>query len=242
MTQPSGPAAESVFAVARAHAFGGEWPQGFVPAAEVPPGTWESWERLGFFADRAEAERNPAWKQPIPYCLVYIGARLLVVERLRAQSEARLHGRLSVGIGGHIEPCDARGPRGLLATAMLRELEEELEVVGLRCAEPKFLGLINDDGDPVGQVHVGLVHEVRLPEVQSWRVREMSKMRGRLSALADLLAVWQDSQRFESWSRIILGALLQRRGGSPQEDQRSTHEEASDGRADDDQTLSGTRV
>ncbi len=219
---------ERVLVVRRADFFGGAWPQGFVP---VPDGEGESllaslWQQ-GFFVDRPEAEGNPAWKQPIPYCVLLRGDEVFCVERTRGQSEQRLHGLLSIGLGGHVNPeDDGAGHRESHPTghrfgpALHRELDEELHMPWPSCAPPRFLGILNDDSNAVGQVHMGLVFcvdvaptcAVSQEAAPAVEVRETRKMRGGFTRLAALEPVWQDPTRFESWSRLILAAGILLRG------------------------------
>ena len=179
-----------------------------------------AFEAWGWFAPRAEAEEQPAWKQLIPYCSVRRGDDLLCIRRLKAQSEGRLHGLRSIGFGGHVNPPDGTGP-GLLAAAMRRELDEEL-VLPAGPLRPRILGLLNDDRTPVGRVHTGLVHELEVPAGAAVVVRETDKMEGRFEPLEALRrlaglptgtgrvvessTLWQDSDAFESWSAIMLEA------------------------------------
>lgn len=209
---------EKVFVVPRAAFFGGAWPQGFVPFA---PGTGlRLLDRLaatGFFLDRVVAEEDPAHKQLIPYCLVARVGSVLCVHRKAAQSESRLHGLWSIGLGGHVNPGDAGTAMGpdLFLRALRRELDEELELPGLPGLRPRFAGVLNDDGNPVGRVHAGLVFLLDLgppaspaPDAGDVRIREISKMAGGFRSLAELGTLWQDRPRFETWSEILLQADL----------------------------------
>jgi predicted NUDIX family phosphoesterase len=154
----------------------------------------------GFFVERREAERCPAWKQPIPYCVVTFEQELLLLERLASQGEARLHGKQSIGIGGHVDPPDAEGEGELFANACRRELHEELELRGDFEIQP--LGLLNDDATEVGAVHVGLVFGIRCSERP--QIRETDKMRGRWVPLAGSQDLCKTPALLESWSRILL--------------------------------------
>ncbi len=158
----------------------------------------------GFFVERREAERNPEWKQVIPYGLVKHEGEFLVLERLKAQSEARLHGLLSLGVGGHINPQDQKPSQDLIECACRRELEEELHDLG----DPQIeaLGLINDDSTEVGAVHVGLVFGITAHTPP--KVRETEKMAGCLTPLAGLQNLCQTLSAFETWTRLILEQSL----------------------------------
>ncbi len=206
---------EQILVVERSGFFGGQWPQGFTPIPD-PRRLLSRFEATGFFVPRPEAEDNPAWKQPIPYCLVTQGEQLLTVRRTRGQSEQRLHGLWSIGLGGHVQAED-RGSGPIFEHSLRRELEEELVIPGLDRLEPRFLGLLNDDSNPVGRVHVGLVYRLELPcsehpdsehQHKSVRIRETSKMTGGLRSLVGSQNLWQDRSRFETWSRILLEALV----------------------------------
>jgi predicted NUDIX family phosphoesterase len=140
------------------------------------------------------------------------GSSVLCVQRHRRQSESRLHGLWSIGIGGHIDEQDAGADP--IRTGLRRELDEELcfrEPV-LAKAEPRFLGLLNDDGTEVGSVHVGLVFQLEVEDGQV-TVREQEKMSGGFRNLRPQAAagrvvdpqdLWQDPKCFETWSRILL--------------------------------------
>lgn len=232
---------EQVFAAPRAAFFGGAWPQGFVP---LDPTAGERFlaalQTRGRFLDRGRAELDPDFKQPIPYCLIATDAgRLLVVRRRRQGSEARLHGQFSVGLGGHLGPED--GPPlepAFVGRGLRRELEEELvlPLSALR-REPagpldppgatlEMLGLINDDSNAVGQVHVGIVFRLTLPAPaeEEVRVREISKLEGAFQGLPQVRELWQYPRHFESWSQIVLGELFF--APRPRGDRRSATESA----------------
>ncbi len=209
---------EQVFVVRRADFFHGNWPQGFIPLlAGEAEDVVSSLEAKGFFAQRDRAEISPAWKQLIPYCAITFRDQVFCVERLTSQGEARLHGRLSIGIGGHVNPQDGSA-KGLVARALQRELEEELALPPGPLPAPRPIGLLNDDSDPVGKVHCGLVHCLEIPGNSPnlgarLGIRENSKMRGGFRGLAGSASLWQDESRLESWSKLLLEALTIQRHG-----------------------------
>ena len=53
------------------------------------------------FMPRDEAEQRPDYKQIIPYVILRRGDEVFVTRRLSKGGEARLHGKISIGIGGH---------------------------------------------------------------------------------------------------------------------------------------------
>jgi predicted NUDIX family phosphoesterase len=130
------------------------------------------------FMDRGAAEENPEFKQLIPYCIFRCGDRILHYTRGKSGGESRLHAKISVGVGGHINPVDTGGGRtGREAyhSAVTREIEEELNLPEQH--EHRIIALLNDDSNPVGQVHLGIVHLVDL---------KSDAVTSREDALADL--------------------------------------------------------
>lgn len=161
----------------------------------------------GFFVERRAAEENPAWKQPIPYVAVCCEDRIFTMTRLTG-GEARLHGKRSIGVGGHINPCDLHNHDldGLLAAACQRELDEEV-VLPTGNTHLEALGLLNDDTTEVGAVHVGVVYRLVLTPAQAeeLRIRETDSLAGEFLPYDELVALAeQDDSPFESWSTLLL--------------------------------------
>lgn len=154
----------------------------------------------GVFRPRHEIEQDPSMKQIIPYLIVRHRERIFLFQRTSAGSEARLHGKYSIGVGGHINRGDVEGATDLVAAGLRRELDEELLLAGPWRA--RLVGVLNDDTNPVGQVHFGLVHvvEVDSPEIA---VRESDTLRGRLAQPDDVRGLYE---QMETWSQLILDA------------------------------------
>ncbi len=172
----------------------------------------------GFFVERAYAERTPSLKQVIPYSIVVCEERVLLFQRLATGGEKRLHGKMSIGIGGHINPQDldeenphdkARSPsdantaRSPIAAGTRREIAEELDVRGTFTVHS--VGLLNDDSNPVGAVHVGVVQVVYVDG--SVEIRERDQLEGRLVACEELQSLLARGANFETWSRLLVPRL-----------------------------------
>jgi predicted NUDIX family phosphoesterase len=149
----------------------------------------------GRFLTRSEAEVDPAWKQVIPYPVLRDGDDWFLMRRTKAGGDARLHDRYSIGVGGHVNPEDG-GLDGDLSTALRREWHEELVVEFV--PEFRFVGLLNDDTTPVGQVHLGLVYEGDAAG-RPVAIRETDKLSGSFVPGSEVAAV---ADRLETWSRI----------------------------------------
>ena len=160
-------------------------------------------ERDGRYEPRAAMEIDPAFKQIIPYLVLRDGQRYFLMQRTAAGGDARLHGRYSIGVGGHLNPGDG----GLLG-GLRREWDEEL----LADFVPEFRlrALLNDDTTPVGAVHLGAVY-VADADGRSVAIRETDKLTG---GFADPAEVAEVADRLETWSALAFEFLELREGAA----------------------------
>ena len=154
-----------------------------------------------FFTPRSLAEEDPSMKQIIPYAVFTHAGKILHYVRGAKSGEKRLVAKGSIGIGGHINDEDESlfsFDRDAYRAAVHREIEEELDFEG--GYQDRVVALINDDSNPVGQVHLGVVHIVEL---------EHDAVKPGEKAIAELgfLTVEELRSRrdnLESWSQIVL--------------------------------------
>ena len=149
-----------------------------------------------FFIDRAVAEVSPQYKQIIPYVIIRCGDEYFVLERTARQTEARLHHKVSLGIGGHINPGHT------LLDGLEKELAEEVHVE--TDFQLDFKGILNDDSTEVGTVHLGAVYVLEAA-TRDVRVRETEKMTGQWMPRAALAPL---RERMETWSQIVYDQLI----------------------------------
>ncbi len=156
----------------------------------------------GTYRPRREIEDDPTWKQIIPYVVLRDRGSIFLMRRTRAGGDARLHERYSIGIGGHVNSAD-----GGLVGGLRREWDEEL----VADWEPDFrpVGLLNDDTDPVGAVHLGVVYSVEAAGRPA-AVRETHKLEGEFVAPLQILRVYD---RLETWSSLTYDYLFERARG-----------------------------
>ena len=153
------------------------------------------------FIPRAAAEHDPSFKQIIPYVVMRWRDQAFHYTRGQGATESRLRALRSVGVGGHINPCDHAPGESPYRLGMLREVEEEVFVE--TSYHEHCLGLINDDATPVGQVHLGIVHVFDLDEPRVRR-REREIIRSGFAPLPELLKARDE---FETWSQFVLAEL-----------------------------------
>lgn len=153
------------------------------------------------YRPRDEVETDPSWKQVIPYAVLRCGEWLYCYRRSSKGNEARLHGLISIGVGGHINPCDGEGGGGYATydNGFWRELQEEVGLTPGGVAGWEIVGLIYDGSNEVGRVHFGVVHVIDIyPDIA-----------------VDIDGLWlraetccREVDNFENWSKLILESGL----------------------------------
>ncbi len=155
------------------------------------------------FMPRTQAEKNPAYKQLIPYVIMTCDGKLLTYVRGKRAGETRLVGNRSIGIGGHINPVDdmplfsANFYETYLA-AVRREVAEEVTVEANH--NDRVVALLNDDSKEVGQVHLGIVH---LWTLDAPNITRREQMITQMSFMA-LPELQQLRDTMETWSQLCL--------------------------------------
>jgi predicted NUDIX family phosphoesterase len=158
------------------------------------------------FIPRSLAETDPDYKQIIPYVIMRHDDTYLTYVRGKRAGETRLVGNRSIGIGGHINPSDDLPLFNVdfyetYVAAVEREVAEEVSVETGHT--DRVVALLNDDSNPVGQVHLGIVHCWTLDRPDVTRREQMITQLAFLSP-AELRAA-RDSM--ETWSQLCLDGL-----------------------------------
>lgn len=150
---------------------------------------------------REDAELDPNYKQLIPYCIMQYDDKIFVYERSKKGGEDRLHNLMSCGVGGHMNVEDLDSDKSFW-NALQRELREEVALP--EKSKMKIVGLVNDDSNDVGQVHIGVVILFTL-QSPSILVKDESLSKGTFKRLDDCKNVINN---FENWSQIVINELF----------------------------------
>jgi len=156
------------------------------------------------FFERDKAERNPLYKQLIPYVVLRHGDSIFSYVRGKKSRESRLVAMRSIGVGGHIEPTDLNlfsSDREMYLEAARREVSEEVELDSPYVEH--IVALINDDSTDVGKVHLGIMHIWELAEPK------VTKREGLITQAGFLTIEELNScvDELETWSQIALRVL-----------------------------------
>lgn len=201
---------------------------------------WPSAEEMPLaFRERRECEEDATKRQVIPYTVVDVSLiknketvkqGVLVYQR-GGGGEARLDAKYSIGIGGHINPCDTiaseadltvtRGeqegffPCNLAAfvhEGRWREIYEELpewlweHVAYARHVIDIPVCWIDDRSDQVGSVHIGVVTQIEL-ELDNDEAWESVCHEVQLDGGVGKVMSWSEAEllkdRMETWSRRL---------------------------------------
>lgn len=170
----------------------------------VPDGFFDLPARL---IDRGACETDESLLQVIPYIVLRdTDGSIFCYERGGGGGESRLHAKLSVGLGGHV---DIQPGEGDMHTALRFEAERELrEEVGFSIDIEHFHGLVYTGAldTPVDKVHLGLVTSVTVSGFTEVEPEPGSIENGRWLTLNELLAP-DVYDRLEPWSQAVARRL-----------------------------------
>lgn len=151
------------------------------------------------YIPRNEAEENYAYKQIIPYALVFNSEDKLLYYQ-RCGSEKRLSGLLSAGIGGHVNDKDGGASLyEMIVSGLIREIKEELGQE-ITHSQLQLLGIINEEITDVGHCHIGVVFKILMDESQMSFEDELGTPMWSNTTELDL-------SRFELWSSLAIKLL-----------------------------------
>lgn len=172
------------------------------PTMEVvalKPGFWST---PTFLVDRAYCESAETLRQVLPYIVLRskVDGKIFTYSRGKGGAESRLVGNLSIGLGGHV---DAAVPTGTnLEQWCVEEARRELnEEAGIDFpVEIAFIGLLRDDTNPVGRVHMGILAIVYVDPSEIKRLEDGIIENGEWRTVEDL----RGEKRLENWSVLAL--------------------------------------
>lgn len=151
------------------------------------------------FLPRSLMEVDTSYKQIIPYLIFEHNNTYFLMQRQGDATEKRLQNKYSLGIGGHIRQEDMTSD-SIIEWAK-REFHEEVSYDGDVQVTP--LGVLNDDSNPVGQVHVGFVFLLTGAHGDISVKSELKS--GKLLTLDECKTYFTS---MESWSQIVFEFLI----------------------------------
>jgi len=160
------------------------------------------------FKRRGDMETDNSYQQIIPYMIFSDPAakKFFAYRYINNAGETRLiNNNYQLGVGGHINKEDRIEDKNVLEQGMMREWEEEVNFEG-GILQKKLVGIINDDTNPVEEVHVGLVYHF-MGDNENIQIKETDKMAGQMFFVEEILKLphspWMNIVYKEYLSKLI---------------------------------------
>lgn len=181
--------------------------------------------------EREQLEKDGGYRQLLPYTIVTQShegvTRFLPYQRLGGGGEAKLHDKVSVGFGGHVDLASwvAQGTQvgskaastpnlqATLARNSAEELSEELQLESFGIRAPWTPHVVSSDlfihqaTDPE-YLHIGLIQHAALPLDAQLLSGEADQIA--LLPLATAQEILDTYPNLESWTRVYLEYVAQR--------------------------------
>lgn len=163
----------------------------------------------GLFRKRRDLEQDADYKQLIPYGIISNAESFYLFRRTSGQREKRLHNKLHLGVGGHMNPGRSDDHSANYLTGELkRELFEEVKLLdGCFIEDIEFIGFINDDTIPVSRVHLGLLFNIHISN-KDIEINESDKMTAEWVEKPDLSIYYE---KMETWTRIAIDFYINKK-------------------------------
>jgi len=174
-------------------------------------GAWQGLKKIDFesyieiinqnkeFLPRSIMENDTTYKQIIPYLIFKHIDQYFLMQRQAKASEQRLQSKFTLGIGGHIRHEDLQEGTSIFDWAR-REFHEEVHYTGN--LEIEAIGVLNDDSNEVGKVHIGFV---LLLHGDSANISVKSELKSGMLVSLEGCKSYED--RLESWSKTAFDFL-----------------------------------
>lgn len=172
------------------------------------------WDKSGHINRRGDMEHNENYLQPIPAVLIKRGNKLFTYKRLEGSGEERLHNKVSVTVGGHMNMImnEYYNFEHLLALNAARELEEEVFILDDKGNEinnhyqqtkhSKIIGIGYTDETSVDRVHLAVYSIIEIPEDYDVKVKETEVLDGEFKTLDEI-----KQYDLENWTKMILDVI-----------------------------------
>ena len=184
-------------------------------------------EQRGFFAERAAMEERPDFQQIIPSFVLMDTTKntILVFQRKPKHTEQRLAGLWTPVFGGHTDPidfdretvhgfADVAGLEipAVIFNALAREMWEETGIDILEI-DIGFNGIIKDDSNDVGKVHMGILFMVDLEITEDLKEQILSK--SEIHNIVEIEGahlpeyIEDNFDKLESWAQLVLEDMVE---------------------------------
>jgi predicted NUDIX family phosphoesterase len=153
------------------------------------------------FIEKVEAETLTEFKQLIPYVVCIFKDNVFTYRRSVTHADPRLTELYSIGLGGHISKADFNINSNAYQIGFQREIREEVKI-NCRYSD-SIIGIINDDSNDIGKMHIGIIHLFSLERKSIIPLKE-TMLEAKFLSKIDLI---KRVETFEAWSQICINNL-----------------------------------
>jgi len=170
-----------------------------------------------YFIKRWESDYNPDEVEVIPYMVLTTkSGKVFCTKRIEGSNEKRLLNKLSIGIGGHINPTEYADLNNIkiLPHSAYRELCEELYFNPLTLLETNNIPLSKEDlyirleETDVDKDHLGILAFMVIPDRLANKdyidIKEKNTLEGQFVSTKYLLEHFEE---LEEWSKVAVNRL-----------------------------------
>lgn len=145
------------------------------------------------------------WRQICTYAVVVQGGKVLVATRTKKGGEGRLHKRVTLGFGGHVNTM-GEDIGDTVVRAAARELEEELGIPAGTVLYQMWppVALLRTNHDAVSRVHLGVVFVANLELEAEVYPKDGHNTDLQWCTQRELLARYTEMER---WSQLVTTAI-----------------------------------
>jgi predicted NUDIX family phosphoesterase len=170
--------------------------------------------KQSYFIPRWASDENPKEIEIIPYVVIAdrlsFPNKIFCVTRKDQSNEERLVDKLSLGIGGHINPAKGYQGLSLIKYSLARELNEELYIDSETETYSLFFeGFIRLTNTSVDKDHLGLLYLYLIKDIFATKkyihVKETNILEGDFVSLKYLKINYN---KLENWSKIVVDNFL----------------------------------
>jgi len=181
--------------------------QGFISANVIDYKSLLSYENI-WFGPRNILENDFSFRQIIPYIIIKKNNLIAAYYRGSKGGEKRLHGRLSIGFGGHISIADliiqenTINVNQTIENSAIREIREEIKNINV--IKKSLVGFIKNNEEDVSKVHFGVV--------EIWDILD-DKLSSNDNTVENIQYIKINKlinyiDEFEDWSRICVNVIF----------------------------------
>ena len=162
---------------------------------------WSKFDKLGKYIYRDVVEGRVETQQIIPYIVLRSNEGRYLIAKKRNKAEDEINNTMSLGFGGHINPCD--GYKDILFQASVRNLLEEISLYPYNTMQ--FKGYVREMNSDIKD-HLGCVFLIDDIDEKETKILKQDVYIQDWYTKNQLV---EHYAKFETWSKHIINYLVE---------------------------------